>query len=383
MKNNNFKKSIGKIHLWLGLSSGLLVFIIAITGCLYAFQEEIQNITEEYRFVEVQHESFLPPSKLAEIAKKEVPGKLLHAIKYNDKNNAAEAIFYHYEPSYHYTTYLNPYNGLVLKTINNEEGFFSFILDGHFTLWLPREIGQVVVSVATLIFLALLVSGLVLWYPRNKNATKQRFWFKWKKGTKWKRKNYDLHNITGFYVLIIGIIFAITGLVWGFQWFAYSYYTISGGEKSLLYEEPLSKRNPKTEKDVTANPLDKIWFQMQKEYPRARSIEMHPPETDTSPIDANANLDKGTYWKIDYRYFDQYTLKEMNVSHIWGRQQDAKIADNLIRMNYDLHTGAIAGLSGKIFAFLFSLLIASLPISGFYIWWGRNKKKKNATATQV
>ena len=54
MKNNNFKKAIGKIHLWLGLSSGIIVFIIAVTGCLYAFQEEIQNITEEYRFVEKQ-----------------------------------------------------------------------------------------------------------------------------------------------------------------------------------------------------------------------------------------------------------------------------------------------------------------------------------------
>jgi uncharacterized iron-regulated membrane protein len=47
-------------------------------------------------------------------------------------------------------------------------------------------------------------------------------------------------------------------------------------------------------------------------------------------------------------------------------------------MNYDLHTGAVFGLAGKIFAFLISLLIATLPISGFYIWWGRHKKK-NAT----
>jgi uncharacterized iron-regulated membrane protein len=375
MKNNNFKKLIGKIHLWLGLSSGIIVFIIAITGCLYAFQEEIQNSTEEYRFVKEQEGAFLPPSKLAAIAKKELPNKLLHAVKYNEKNNAVEAEFYHYEPTYYYTIFINPYTGKVLKTVNNEEGFFPFILDGHFNLWLPHEIGQVVVSVATLIFLVLLVSGLILWYPKNKNAAKQRFWFKWKNGTKWKRKNYDLHNITGFYMLIIGIIFAITGLVWGFQWFAYSYYKVSGGEKSLLYEEPLSKIN--TVANVIANPLDKIWSKMQKEYPQAKSIEIHPPETVASPIAANANLDKGTYWKIDYRYFDQYSLKEMNVSHLWGRQKDAKIADKLIKMNYDIHTGAILGLPGKIFAFLTSLLIASLPISGFYIWWGRKRKSNS------
>lgn len=375
MKNNNFKKLIGKIHLWLGLSSGIIVFIIAITGCLYAFQEEIQNITEEYRFVKEQNVNFLPPSKLVGIAKKELPNKLLHAIKYNEKNNAVEAEFYQYEPSYYYTVFINPYTGKVLKTVNHEEGFFAFILDGHFNLWLPHEIGQVVVSVATLIFLVLLVSGFILWYPKNKNAAKQRFSFKWKKGTKWKRKNYDLHNITGFYVLIIGIIFAITGLVWGFQWFAYSYYTMSGGEKSLLYEEPLSKINQKVSTTMV-KPLDAVWLQMQREYPLAKSIEIHPPETNLSPIAANANSDKGTYWKIDYRYFDQYSLKEIPVSHIWGRKKADKIADNLLKMNYDIHTGAILGLLGKIFAFLCSLLIASLPISGCYIWWGRNRKKK-------
>ena len=379
MKNNNFKKLIGKIHLWLGLSSGIIVFIIAITGCLYAFQEEIQNITEEYRFVKEQNLNFLPPSKLVGIAKKELPNKLLHAIKYNEKNNAVDAEFYQYEPSYYYTVFINPYTGKVSKTVNHEEGFFAFILDGHFNLWLPHEIGQVVVSVATLIFLVLLVSGLILWYPKNKNAAKQRFSFKWKKGTKWKRKNYDLHNITGFYMLIIGIIFAITGLVWGFQWFAYSYYTMSGGEKSLLYEEPLSKINQKVSTTMV-KPLDAVWLQMQREYPLAKSIEIHPPETNMSTIAANANSDKGTYWKIDYRYFDQYSLKEIPVSHIWGRKKTDKIADNLMKMNYDIHTGAILGLPGKIFAFLCSLLIASLPISGCYIWWGRNRKKKNTTA---
>ncbi len=102
---------------------------------------------------------------------------------------------------------------------------------------------------------------------------------------------------------------------------------------------------------------------------------MHPPETDSSSIAANANLDEGTYWKTDYRYFDQYTLKEKKVAHIFGKLEDAKTADKLMRMNYDIHTGAILGLPGKIFAFLISLLIASLPVTGFMIWYGRRNKK--------
>jgi len=34
------------------------------------------------------------------------------------------------------------------------------------------------------------------------------------------------------------------------------------------------------------------------------------------------------------------------------------------------------GLPGKILAFLVSLIAASLPITGFYIWWGKKHKQK-------
>jgi uncharacterized iron-regulated membrane protein len=46
-------------------------------------------------------------------------------------------------------------------------------------------------------------------------------------------------------------------------------------------------------------------------------------------------------------------------------------------MNYDIHTGAVLGLPGKILVFFAGLIIASLPITGFYIWWGRKQKEKN------
>lgn len=376
MKKDAIKKTIRKIHLWLGLASGTIVFIIAITGCFYAFQEEIQNITEDYRFVEKQNVPFLFPSKLEAIARKELPNKTLHAIQYEGSEKSAEAIFYHNDEkneanNYYKIVHINPYSGEVLEINDMYSGFFRWILDGHFYLWLPHEIGQTIIVSATLIFVLMIISGFILWFPKNKKAAKQRFWFRWKEGIKWKRKNYDLHNITGFYVMSIALIFAITGLVWGFPWFAYGYYTLIGGEKSLIYEDPISNQ---IAKNKVENPLDKIYLLMVKEYPNAVSIEVHPPETRTSPIAANANLDEKTYWKTDYRYFNQYTLEEQEVKHIYGKLENASISDKIMRMNYDIHTGAIFGLAGKLFAFLISLLIASLPITGFLIWYGRRNK---------
>ncbi|MOA37794.1 hypothetical protein D3C78_1594190 [compost metagenome] len=52
-------------------------------------------------------------------------------------------------------------------------------------------------------------------------------------------------------------------------------------------------------------------------------------------------------------------------------------ADLVEATNYDLHTGQLFGLFGKIIAFIASLIAASLPITGFVIWLKKKKKGKN------
>lgn len=365
------KKAIGKIHLWLGLSSGLVVFVIAITGCLYAFQEEIQNLTQPYRFVDFLTTPVLPPSELKAIAEKELPGKKIHAVLYAKPGKAAQVIFYNAEPEYYYLVYLNPFTGEVLHVKDVQTGFFNFILDGHFYLWLPDEIGRPVVATATLIFVIMMISGLFLWWPGKNKTKKQRFSIKWT--ARWRRKNYDLHNVLGFYVTWIAIVLAVTGLVWGFDWFAGGYYELAGGEKSLRYTEPESDSTFYSTASVPA--IDRIYFRMRESNPTAEVVEVHVPSTPTSPIEVSINPDDETYWQTDYRYFDQYSLEELAVGHIYGRAHEASGADNLMRMNYDIHTGAVLGLTGKFLAFFASLVVASLPVTGFYIWWGRRQKK--------
>lgn len=368
------KKIVGAIHLWLGMISGILVFIIAITGCLYAFQYEIQELTQPYRFVQAQQSPFLLPSQIIEIAENALPGKHVHGVMYEGSERAVKAIFFSLEEHYYDFVYINPYNGEVLKIKDEYKDFFRIVLDGHFYLWLPPEIGQPIAASATLVFLIMVISGLILWWPVSKNGVKQRFTLKW--NVRWRRKNYDLHNVLGFYVSWMAILFSITGLVWGFTWFRDGLYEIlSGGGTFYEYQEPPSR--PVIDHDNVVGsiePIDQVWLKMVKEYPDAGWIEVHPPETSESSIAANANPDVTTYWKTDYRYFDQYTLEELNVDHIWGRVDQAGMADKLFRMNYDIHVGGILGFPGKLLAFFGSLIVASLPVTGFLIWWGRRKK---------
>src|SRR5690606_22381193 len=204
-------------------------------------------------------------------------------------------------------------------------------------------------------------------------SLKQSLTLKW--DARWRRKNYDLHQVLGFYVMIFALVFAITGLVWGFIWFRDGLYAATtGGKKFVEYYAPVSdstRMNP-----ATTPALDQVWMQMAAEYPKAEWIEVHPPEYEHGAIAANANPDASTYWKTDYRYFDQYTLEELPVDHVWGRFHEATFGDKLNRMNYDIHVGAIAGFPGKLLAFFLSAIIASLPVTGFMIWWGRRYKEK-------
>lgn len=378
----SLKKKIGKIHLWLGLSSGLVVFIVAITGCIYAFQAEIKELTYPFMTVEAQDKPVLPPSQISSIAQEAFPEGHLHAVLYPTAEKSVQAIFFSYgEGNDHYRiAYVNPYTGEVLKLNDENADFFRIVLDGHFYLWLPPEIGQPVVATFTLIFLVMIISGIILWWPKKKQRKKEKFQIRW--DARWRRKNYDLHQVMGFYVMVFALVFALTGLIWGFTWFRDGVYAAStGGKEFKEYYTPASDSTQVSQDSIPV--LDRVWFKMRELYPTNEWIEVHPPEFGHAAIAANANPDASTYWKMDYRYFDQYTLEELPVDHIWNRFTEASFGDKLLRMNYDIHVGSIGGLPGKVLAFCLSAIIASLPVTGFLIWWGRKKKARSKKAKRL
>lgn len=98
------------------------------------------------------------------------------------------------------------------------------------------------------------------------------------------------------------------------------------------------------------------------------------------PIAVSVARSANTFWDTDYYYYHPSTLAPLDASgYVWGALKDADSADLLRRMNYDIHTGAILGLPGKVLMFLTSLMIASLPVTGVLFWWGKHRKPKKRT----
>lgn len=387
-----FKKIIHWLHLWLGLTSGLVVLIVGLTGCLYVFINEIESVTEPYKYVASQPlKPFLPPSSLQAIAEKNFPGKKVRYVSYQQGRAAYVSLN---DKASNIGLYIHPYTGaqLHLKDLKKDFDFFSFVLHGHRGLWMPYNIGRPIVDTAILIFIFLLLSGLVLWWPKNlrKANRNKSFTIKW--SARRRRVNYDLHNVLGFYAMLILLVIAITGSLWGFEWFRSSFYRMtSGGKPFPAFKQPTSDTTASLRLDASGaarldataslrpNTIDSLFLQANTKDPNAAFFVFFPDKK-SDPIQVSVNHHPGKTYDFELLYFDQRTLKPLPGPGVFKKRfQEASFADQLSRLNYDLHTGQVWGLPTKILAFFASLICASLPVTGFYIWWGRRKKSKRKT----
>ncbi|MGI4751722.1 MAG: PepSY-associated TM helix domain-containing protein [Janthinobacterium lividum] len=387
MRNNKsiFKKVNAFLHLWLGLISGLVVFIVSITGCLFSFQKEITEfLNHDQQFVSApKNARTLSITKLQTIANQALKGNASFITTFSDPARSWE--FMAYQPGnrnafWHFNTiksyksaFINPYTGKVLAVKDYKQDFFVIVKYIHWSLLLNDQYGQPIVGYATLIFVILLISGLILWWPKNlkKFNLDKSFRIKWR--SNFKRINYDLHNVLGFYTVFIALILALTGMVFAMKWFEKTVYVIAS--QSTTPPKFISATSDSTQK-VLKNPLDLAFYTTKNSMPEAQRIGLSPAVGAKGIIYVSGYRDQETYYDYDQLQFDQYSGKLLNRQNY----QEKNTGEKIIGMNYDIHVGAIWGLPGKILMFLVSLVCASLPITGLIIWL--NKKKKSNSKSQ-
>ncbi|GAB2786422.1 putative iron-regulated membrane protein [Hymenobacter luteus] len=373
------KQLVGKLHLWLGLASGLVVFIVSITGAIFVFQDEIRDLTEPWRKVEARAMAPVLPSRLqaaALAAHPDVASQDTWVTYFGPARSAT--VFFTTKAGAPTQVYLNPYTAEVLHEHDLRTHFFAVVQEIHMTLLLPEAIAKWVVGGAVLIFVVMLITGLVLWWPKRKQERKQRFTIKW--GARWRRVNYDLHNVLGFYAASMGLLLALTGLFMIFPSVLTPIAYVANGGKT--YPQDLITAKVDTLQPVAAAALpvrDVIYQAARRRSPQAEMILLGPTGTGKQPAYC------WTYRQaLHYYYRDDYAFHPVSGQELQASLHDTKSAGTrLTDMNYDIHTGQILGLGGKTVAFLASLVSASLPVTGTIIWWGRRNKKKKPRKRQV
>lgn len=378
------KKLAYKLHLWLGLVSGLIVFIVCITGAIWALSINgwIGNSdSTKYSIEPVQQQQMQTPSTLIEKAQMSLNDRQPNSITYYKKEPAKISA---YGDGYYFVLLVDPYTGNVIDKIdyNKEDNlfnFWSFINRGHRSLWLPWNIGRPIVNYGTLIFALTLISGIIIWMPKSRKGFRNKIWFKWKSTTKLKKKLFDFHSILGIYSAIVLVVIALTGIVWGIGWWSKGLYKITSGGKELPAWQVAKSNTLNANSSTAISSVDKLFKNTIKELDKSYSVQYSIPRENKidEAINLTINHDKNVYYNTDRYSFDRYTLKEIKLTGPFnGKYSEADFGDKLRRMNYDIHIGAVLGQPGRIIVFLAALFGASLPVTGYYIYFKKRKKRR-------
>lgn len=355
-----FKKIINILHLWLGLACGLVVFTVAVTGAIYAFEAEIREVIhKELLSVEPSAPAALPVERLITIVKKEFPKEKIKSIVVPAAANRSIQVNLKSKKA----VYIDPYSGKLLGTIDQEKEFLAVVLKIHRTLCLG-DTGKIITGTSALIFVMMLISGIILWWPRNKALLKQKFSIK--RNAHWKKLNYDLHSVLGFYAAWIIIFTALTGIIWSFKWAENGLYSITGSKKenpNAIHSSGVGQKHFSCDKSLGIASLLSA---------EASEQVLFFPDDSAGTVRLTVRYrNTGFLNQQDQLFFDQYSGKLLKVKLF----ESSSAGDKIKSTNYNIHTGKVFGLAGQLLVFFAALISASLPVTGFLLWRGKRKKK--------
>lgn len=184
------RKLFAKIHLWISLPLGILFSVICLTGAILVFENETLQL--------------LNPSADVMSMGKHAPER-------------KELVGYDF---FHSTLRIH-----------------RWLLDAPAKKG-ERTVGKEIVGYSTLAMTIVLMSGIVIWWPRNRKVLKNRLSVTCSKGS--KRFWYDSHVSIGFYATLLLLIMCLTGLVWSFTGWREAFWNLFDfippeGRKRFLY----------------------------------------------------------------------------------------------------------------------------------------------------
>ena len=411
-------KFFKKLHLWVSVPFGIVITITCFTGALLVFESDIVALcNRELTTVEPVGE----PISIDELVDK-VEATLPDGVEVTGvvvSHDPAEAYKVNISKPSRTAVYVDQYTGEV-KGKAGRLPFFNTVRRLHRWLMDTRPAdggifwGKMIVGASTLAFVVILLTGVVIWWPRNRKMLKNRL--KIVAGKGWNRFWYDLHVAGGFYVTLLLLAMALTGLTWSFSWYRDAFYSPFDKEsaKSVSAEARPSSKSDSRMAVVPTLPADTSLIAtgavtsatIQADAVTAATWQADATTAATA-LAANSPVlhpwqcafDSVAAWNPEYeaitvsdalvsvaqrgfgnkRAYDRYEFDgstgEITAENLYADASPRSKASGWVRT---LHVGTWGGLFSKTLYFLAALLGATLPLTGYYFWikrlYGRKKK---------
>ena len=392
------KKIFRKIHLWLSVPFGLIITLVCFSGAMLVFENEANEwFRRDLYYVETVKGSPLPMDKLLEEVATTLPDSVA-VTGVSISSDPGRAYQVSLSKPRRASLYVDQYTGEV-KGKSERSGFFMFMFRMH--RWLLDSMnpgnegifwGKMIVGVSTLLLVFVLISGIVIWWPRTRKALKNSLKITATKG--WRRFWYDLHVAGGMYALIFLLAMALTGLTWSFPWYRTAFYKVFGVEvqqraaQGHEQKSDAQKRNTKLaahrEKKREGNEVRKgersrrpennhsdmysvtsPFVYWQEIYDKLRRQNPEYKQISISSGTASVSFNRFGNQRASDRYSFNTDNGEFTETSLYQHQDKSGKIRGWI---YSVHVGNWGGMFTRILTFIAALLGSALPLTGYYLW---------------
>jgi uncharacterized iron-regulated membrane protein len=366
-----FRKLIFWPHLVSGVIAGLIIASMSLTGVAIAFETEVLAWADDARQVAAPTPDAprLPVDELLARVRAARPEAQPSGVTVYPEATAAVLV----STGRSSGVYVNPYTGEVRdQGAQGWRKFFHVMEEWH--RWLGaqgdnRAVGRAITGAGNTVFFFLGLSGLYLWWPRRwtLRAIRPTLWFR--RGLRGKARDFNWHNVIGFWCLPVLLVLTVTGMVISYKWASNLVFTLTGNPPPVAQgpAAPPSVTVPTPPSGTRPLAVDALFTEARKQVPAWESITLRIPK---GPQALTFSIREQGAWPL-------FAAAQVSLDPFTGqvlRQEtyaDYNLGRKLRSWMRFLHTGEALGGIGQLIAALASLGGVFLVWTGFALSWRR------------
>ncbi len=377
----NARAILHTAHTWGGLTIGLLIAIVGISGSALVFRADIERWQAgEWTTVAPLPER-LTLERIVAIGAAQIPEKeVVRVLLPQSEQDSIEVILQKRRPrnlkeADLVGVFVDPYRGTVLGQRSRGSGWLWQLQDLHYALF-AGETGLKINGIGAAVLLALAITGPILWWPgwaRRRIALRVR---RQPPAARWR----DLHAVVGVISCLILALISVTALYYAYRSTATAVVALASGSGGIAAPRLDPSQPPPADASGAARAsLDELVAAARTALPSARLDELRPSRQPTAPASVAFRLAGDSVFGRHRAYLDARDARVMRID----RHETLPAGARLLANMGPWHFGSFGGRMTQWLWFIVGLLPAGLFASGLWLWLRRRRRTSAPAAATV